>query len=209
MVYFWPFFIYGLKQFQKREAIITHQLRRHGRVTHSLLAPPSTRIGKIELNTSAPWGQNQMLINLSPYLLFLGFTPVCTGESQQKSLLPDYEPAAATRLQLQCQLPLVAVRHIFWSGTTLKKALKSLRLVKKSCIDFWTILVIFSRWVRTELQKHRSWAFWALNFSIWVISSTIFDFEFSIRMILSIKMVKHFVHQKISSDHRAISSINL
>ena len=113
-------FYLWIETISKMEAIITHQLRRHGRVTHSLLAPPSTRIGKIELNTSAPWGQNQMLINLSPYLLFLGFTPVCTGESQQKSLLPDYEPAAATRLQLQCQLPLVAVRHIFWSGTTLK-----------------------------------------------------------------------------------------
>ena len=41
------------------------------------------------------------------------------------------------------------------------------------------------------------------------ISSTIFDFEFSIRAISSGEMVEHFEHKKISSNHRAISSINL
>merc|ERR1711893_211827 len=63
--------------------------------------------------------------------------------------------------------------------------------------------------VETERQKHRSRAFRALKFSIRAISSTIFDFEFSIRAISSRKMVEHFEHEKISSDHRAISSISL
>ena len=63
--------------------------------------------------------------------------------------------------------------------------------------------------VETERQKHRSRAFRALKFSIRAISSTIFDFEFSIRAISSGKMVEHFEHKKISSDHRAISSIIL
>ena len=63
--------------------------------------------------------------------------------------------------------------------------------------------------VETERQKHRSRAFRALKFSIRAISSTIFDFEFSIRAISSGKMVEHFEHGKMSSDHRAISSISL
>ena len=63
--------------------------------------------------------------------------------------------------------------------------------------------------VETERQKHRSRAFRALKFSIRAISSTIFDFEFSIRAISSGKMVRHFEHKKIPSDHWAISSINL
>ena len=65
------------------------------------------------------------------------------------------------------------------------------------------------RRVETERQKHRSRAFRALKFSIRAISSTIFDFEFSIRAISSRKVVEHFEHRKISSDHRAISSIIL
>ena len=63
--------------------------------------------------------------------------------------------------------------------------------------------------VETERPKHRSRAFRALKFSIRAISSTIFDFEFSIRAISSGEMVEHFEHKKISSNHRAISSINL
>ena len=63
--------------------------------------------------------------------------------------------------------------------------------------------------VETERLKHRSRAFRALNFSIRAISSTILNFEFSIRAISSRKMVEHFDHGKISSDHRAISSIIL
>ena len=49
--------------------------------------------------------------------------------------------------------------------------------------------------VETERQKHRSRAFRALKFLIRAISSG--------------KMVEHFEHEKISSDHRAISSISL
>jgi len=79
------------------------------------------------------------------------------------------------------------------------------------------MLLKWSKWqsqgpqnrVETERQKHRSRAFRALKFSIRAISSTIFDFEFSIRAISSGKMAEHFEHGKMSSDHRAISSISL
>ena len=75
----------------------------------------------------------------------------------------------------------------------------------KKMISFPTLI-----WFRveTEQQKHRSRAFRALKFSIWAISSIIFDFEFSIRAISSGKMVEHFEHRKILSDHREISSIS-
>ena len=74
----------------------------------------------------------------------------------------------------------------------------------KNILFFW----LWTR-VETERQKHRSRAFRALNFSIRAISSIIFHFEFSIRAISSGKMVEHFDRKKISSDHRAISSISL
>ena len=44
--------------------------------------------------------------------------------------------------------------------------------------------------------------------AIRAISSTIFDFEFSIWAISRGKMVEHFNHEKISNYHRAISSIS-
>ena len=46
-------------------------------------------------------------------------------------------------------------------------------------------------------------------FLLLAISSTIFDFEFSIVTIWSGKIVEHLGHQKISSDHRAIWSTKL
>ena len=48
-----------------------------------------------------------------------------------------------------------------------------------------------------------------LDFSIRAILSMNFNFEFSIRAISSRKMVEHFEHKKISSNHRAISRISL
>ena len=66
-------------------------------------------------------------------------------------------------------------------------------------------------WIRTdsEWQILRSVAFQALNFSSPAISSINFEFEFSIWVIWSRKIVQNFENQKISSVHRAFKIIQM